>query len=84
MLNRAGVKGESLMKFKNKISLNFSVKVSLKPRTLPNEDLAGLTPGTCAVALIFMPFDPFNGRKKRALFRASRGPFGSSVFLKKW
>ena len=32
--------------------------------TLPNDDLAGFTPGTCVFTLIFVPFDPFAvGRK---------------------
>ena len=32
--------------------------------TLPNDDLAGFTPGTCVFARIFVPFDPFVvGRK---------------------
>ena len=36
--------------------------------TLPNEDLAGFTPGTCVFALIFMPFGPLVAGRKVPFF----------------
>ena len=36
--------------------------------TLPNDDLAGFTSGTCVLALIFVPFDPLVVGRKLPIF----------------
>ena len=38
--------------------------------TLPNDDLAGFTPGTCVFALIFMLFNPFTAGRRLLFFMA--------------